>query len=101
MTPEEARERMRRKKAHKTPMGLEKRIFRQQAKADRRARYYLDRWLEGESMTAIARSFGLHHTTIRNAIERYRQRHPDAKIPKRKTPDKYLQSKVATADESV
>jgi hypothetical protein len=76
------------KKARKPPLPLRKANAERTAKADRRARAYIERWMDGETHQQIADSEGLHLTTVTLAIERYRKRHPDAGVPKRKSPTK-------------
>jgi IS5 family transposase len=88
LTAAEARARMLAKKARKPPLPLRKANAERTAKADRRARAYIERWMDGETHQQIADSEGLHLTTVTLAIERYRRRHPDAGIPKRKSPTK-------------
>ena len=88
LTAAEARARMLAKKARKPPLPLRKANAERTAKADRRARAYIERWMDGETHQQIADSEGLHLTTVTLAIERYRKRHPDAGVPKRKSPTK-------------
>lgn len=88
LTAAEARARLLAKKARKLPPQLAKANAERTAKADRRARAYIERWMDGETHQQIADSEGRHLTTVTNAIEAYRRRHPDAGIPKRKSPTK-------------
>jgi hypothetical protein len=88
ITAAEARARMLAKKARRVPAGLARAQAAKAAKADRRARAYIERWMDGETHQQIADSEGLHFTTVTLAIEGYRRRHPDAGVPKRKSPTK-------------
>jgi hypothetical protein len=88
ITAAEARARMLAKKARKVPAGLAKSNIERAAKADRRARVYIERWMDGETHQQIADSEGLKLATVSHAIEAYRRRHPDAGVPKRKSPTK-------------
>ena len=88
ITAAEARARMLAKKARRVRAVLAKAQAAKAAKADRRARAYIERWMDGETHQQIADSEGRHLTTVTNAIAGYRRRHPDAGIPKRKSPTK-------------
>jgi hypothetical protein len=44
--------------------------------------------MDGETHQQIADSEGLKLATVSHAIEAYRRRHPDAGVPKRKSPTK-------------
>ena len=88
ITAAEARARLLAKKARKVPAGLAKAQAAKAAKADRRARAYIDRWMDGETHQQIADSEGVRLSSVSHAIEGYRRRHPDAGVPKRKSPTK-------------
>lgn len=88
LTPAEARARMAAKKAKKPNLRLSKAHAARTAKADRRARAFIERWLAGETHQQIADSEGVQSNTIFTVIEAYRRRHPDAGVPKRKSPTK-------------
>lgn len=88
LTPAEARARMAAKRAKKPHLSLSKACAVRTANADRRARAYIERWMAGETHQQIADSEGLKLATISHAIEAYRRRHPDAGVPKRKSPTK-------------
>ena len=88
LTAAEARARLLAKKARKLPPQLAKANAERTAKADRRARVYIERWMDGETHQQIADSEGLKLATVSHAIEAYRRRHPDAGVPKRKSPTK-------------
>ena len=88
ITAAEARARLLAKKARKFPPGLAKANSARKIKADRRARAYIDRWMDGETHQQIADSEGIKIASVSHAIEGYRRRHPDAGVPKRKSPTK-------------
>ena len=88
ITAAEARARRLAKKARKVPAGLAKAQAAKAAKADRRARAYIERWMDGETHQQIADSEGIRISSVSHAIDAYRRRHPDAGVPKRKSPTK-------------
>lgn len=51
------------------------------ARADARARRYIERWLAGETLKQIADSEGLAKSSVGDCIQHYRKRHPDTPIP--------------------
>lgn len=88
LTAAEARARMAAKRVRSVPVGRAKAYALKTAKADRRARAYIERWMAGETHQQIADSEGVQSATISRVIEAYRRRHPDAGVPKRKSPTK-------------
>jgi hypothetical protein len=51
------------------------------ARADGRARAYIERWLAGETHQQIADSEGVSQAAVTTCIAKYRKRHPDTPIP--------------------
>lgn len=88
ITAAEARARLLIKRARKVPAGLARAHAVKVARADRRARAYIERWMDGETQQQIADSEGVLISSVSHAIEAYRRRHPDAGVPKRKSPTK-------------
>lgn len=84
MTPEQARALYRKKKYSRPKtlgLGIAISIAKGQAKADLRARRFIERWLAGETHQQIADSEGIARSCVSQSIAYYRKRHPDAYIP--------------------
>jgi hypothetical protein len=66
------------------------------AKADARARRYIERWLEGETYREIGASEGIAYQTVASVITAYRKRHPDVAIPETNRHIEWTDADVAT-----
>ncbi len=77
MTPEQAREAYKAKRAKGNTRLVRRLVAAKQAKADQRARQFIERRLAGETLQAIADDVGVTKASIAGAIRLYHKRHPD------------------------
>lgn len=63
--------------AHNTGLRKYASIATKRAKADARARQFLERWMAGETHKQIADSIGIDPQCVTACIRKYRKRHPD------------------------